>query len=430
MSDKLDDIALRSEEVQEILTAVPNWMIRWGSLLLFFLLLMLLIISWVIKYPDTIVAQATVTTYVPPQKVYSNITARITAIVVEDGQEVVRNQPLAILENTADYKSVFQLKAVMDTININNQRINFPLDSLPSLVLGDISAQFALFENSYLQYQLNKLLEPFSNEAVANRIAISALNNQVKSLQAQKKINKTELDLQKKDLNRQKGLLESGVISEQDFENEQLEYAQVERNYKSFDTNISQVKEGIANINKSIKQAEINHIKEEVTLLKNVIQSFDQLEKAIRDWEQLYVLKSHMQGKVSFLNYWSANQTVSQGDLVFTIIPEENSLFVGKLKAPSQNAGKIKIGQAVFIRLDNYPDTEFGTLRGSVKNISLVPGMEGLYFIDVALPKELITSYNKKIDFKQEMSGSAEIVTEDLRLIERFFYQFRDLIKV
>ena len=43
--------------------------------------------------------------------------------------------------------------------------------------------------------------------------------------------------------------------------------------------------------------------------------------------------------------------------------------------------------------------------------------------IDVSLPKKLITSYNKKIDFKQEMRGTAEIITEDLRLIERFFYQ-------
>jgi len=45
--------------------------------------------------------------------------------------------------------------------------------------------------------------------------------------------------------------------------------------------------------------------------------------------------------------------------------------------------------------------------------------------IDVKLPKKIITSYNKEIEFKQEMIGSAKIVTEDLRLIERFFYQFK-----
>ena len=165
-----------------------------------------------------------------------------------------------------------------------------------------------------------------------------------------------------------------------------------------------------------------------MTLLKGVIQSFNQLKKAIKDWERLYVLKSNINGNVSFLNYWNINQTVNQGDLVFTIIPSENSSFVAKLKTPSQNSGKIKIGQTVNIKLENYPDTEFGVLNGTVKNISLIPDAEGFYFVDVELPSKLITSYNKEIDFKQEMRGTAEIITEDLRLIERFFYQFRETV--
>ena len=49
--------------------------------------------------------------------------------------------------------------------------------------------------------------------------------------------------------------------------------------------------------------------------------------------------------------------------------------------------------------------------------------------IDVALPNGIETSYKKKIVFQQEMSGSADIVTEDLRLLERLLYQFRDIFK-
>ena len=42
--------------------------------------------------------------------------------------------------------------------------------------------------------------------------------------------------------------------------------------------------------------------------------------------------------------------------------------------------------------------------------------------VDVELPKKLVTTYEKEIEFKQEMTGTADIITEDLRLIERFFY--------
>ncbi|GAA3779270.1 HlyD family efflux transporter periplasmic adaptor subunit [Corallibacter vietnamensis] len=429
MPEKLEDIELRSEEVQEILTQVPHWMIRWGNVLFLVLILMLLLISWFVKYPDIIVSEATVTTLVPPQKEYAKITGKFDAILVEENELVYTKQPLAIIENTANYQDVFKLKSIIDTIKVNTRNFSFPIDSVPMLFLGDIESQYALFENSYIQYQLNKQLQPFTNEAIANSYSVSELNNRLRSLQSQKEINRTELEFKEKDLERNKSLFEKGIISAQDFESKQLEYAQAERNFKNFESSISQIREAISNAHKTSKGTEINQVKEEMTLLKNVIQSFNQLKKAIKDWEYLYVLQSEIQGKVSFLNYWSINQTVNQGDLVFTVIPSDNESYVAKLKTPVQNSGKIKVGQQVNIKLENYPDTEFGVLNGTVKNISLIADSEGFYYIDVELPQKLITSYNKEIDFKQEMRGSAEIITEDLRLIERFFYQLKNVFK-
>src|SRR5690606_28414425 len=113
-------------------------------------------------------------------------------------------QALAIIENTANYQDVFKLKSVIDTIKVNNHSFHFPLDSMPILFLGDIESQYALFENAYIQYQLNKELQPFSNEAVANRYSISELNSRLESLQSQKEINETEMVFQQKNLQRSK----------------------------------------------------------------------------------------------------------------------------------------------------------------------------------------------------------------------------------
>src|SRR5690606_26160058 len=98
-------------------------------------------------------------------------------------------------------------------------------------------------------------------------------------------------------------------------------------------------------------------------------------------------------------------------------------------KAPAQNSGKLKINQAVQIRLANYPDREFGIINGKVKSISLIPDKEGNLLLDISLPDGLQTSYQKQINFQQEMSGTADIITEDLRLIERLLYQFRDVFR-
>ena len=429
MSEKLDNIELRSEEVQEILTKVPHWMIRWGNVLFMALIIMLLLMSWFVKYPDVIMSEALITTSVPPQKEYARITGELKEIFVEDNDEVVKNQPLAILENTANHNDVFLLKSVIDKIQVNSKSFSFPVDSLPILFLGDIESQFALFENSYIQYLLNKELQPFENETLANNYTVSQLNRRLRNLRSQRDNNRIELELKEKELLRNKSLFDRGVISAQDFENRQLEYKQAERNFKNFESSISQIKEGISNAHKASRGTEISKIKEETILLKNVIQTFNQLKRVIKDWENTYLLKSDIDGKVSFLNNWSVNQTVRQGDLVFTIIPSESSSFIAKLKTPSQNSGKIKVGQKVNIKLENYPDTEFGVLSGEVNKVSLIPDEEGLYLTLVDLPKELITSYKKDIEFKHEMRGSAEIITEDLRLLERFFYRFKSIFK-
>lgn len=424
-----DELNIYSNEVRDVLSDPPKSIFRWGNTILFFFIAMILFLSWLIKYPDTVIAQAIITTEIPPQKEYAMATGIFDAILVKNNEQVNANQPLAIIENTANYKDAFKLKSIIDTIQVNNKSFSFPLDSLPILFLGDIESQYALFENSYIQYQLNKDLQPFSNEAVANRYSISELNRRLQSLKSQKEINQTELTFQTKDLQRNKTLFDKGVISAQEYENKQLEHAQAERNFKNFESSISQIREGISNASMTSKGTEINRVKEEMVLLKNVMQSFNQLKKSIKDWEQQYVLQSKIDGTVSFLNYWNVNQTVNSGDLVFTIIPDKNSFFVAKLKTPTQNSGKIKVGQNVYVKLENFPDVEFGVLKGKVKNISLIQDQEGLYLIDVELPEKLITSYNKEIEFKQEMRGSAEIVTEDLRLIERFIYQFKDILK-
>jgi len=51
---KKNNLNLRSEEVQELLTRPPHWMIRWGTFLIFGIMVLLLAFSRIIAYPDLI----------------------------------------------------------------------------------------------------------------------------------------------------------------------------------------------------------------------------------------------------------------------------------------------------------------------------------------------------------------------------------------
>ncbi|HLF50701.1 HlyD family secretion protein [Flavobacterium sp.] len=429
MAENITTFELRSEEVQDILTRVPHWMIRWGTVLIFGIILMLLFVSWFVRYPDVIATQVVITTNIPPEKLVAKTSGRIEAILIMDKIKVAANTPLAVIENPANYKDVFLLKSIIDTININATNNDFPFELLKNKQLGDIESAFSVFQKDYIANELNQDLHPFQIENNAQHSESAQIRERLSLLQQQKSINESELLLQKNDVNRFEILLNKGVVSVQDFENKKLGYLQAQKNYKNLLSSISQLKSSLIDNNRNSEGTRISGTKEEVNLESNKMQSFYQLKKVIKDWELTYVLKSSIAGQVSFLQIWTENQTITAGDNVFSIIPTLEKGYVGKVKAPAQNSGKIKVGQQVNMRLANFPDREFGVLRGKVKNISLVPDKDGNLLIDISLPENLKTNYNKAIPFQQEMTGSAEIVTEDLRLLERILYQFRSILK-
>ena len=421
------EIELRSEEVQEILTKVPHWMIRWGNYVILLVLMLLFLMSYIVKYPDIVTTEILITTQTPPEKLVARSSGKIEKILVENRTQVNENTPLAIIENTADYQDVFQLKKVVDAVKLSNQDIYFPFEKLLGLNLGEIEASFAVFEKDYIAYELNKKLLPYQAEGIAQNFETIELQQRLKLLQQQKEISDKGLEYKKKDLERYKKLFEKGIIAAQEWEIKNVEYLQTEKEIKSMASSISQMKSSINDLNKNKKTTKINQNKDDISLYRNTIQSFNQLKKAISDWELAYVLRSSINGEVSFLQIWTENQTITSGESVFTIIPKNQENYIGKVKAKALNSGKIKEGQALNIRLSNYPDREFGVIKGVVKSISLTPDKDGNLLIDVALPNKLQTTYHKQIIFQQEMSGTADIITEDLRLIERLLYQFRNI---
>ncbi|MGZ0014592.1 HlyD family secretion protein [Yeosuana sp. AK3] len=427
MENPKKKIALRSEDVNDILNKVPSKLIRWGSTLFLTLIVLIIGLSWFIKYPDVITAQAYLTTDRPPQKIYAKVDAKIDTILVSDKMYISENTILAILENNADNQDVLLLKSILDTILINQDHIIFPFEHLPILFLGDMETQFSAFENHYFQYVMNRDFQPFNNKIQANKSSIVELSNRLDNIRIQYNINSKELDIIKNDLSRNKTLLQKGIIAQQTYESKEITYYAALRENENLKLLISQLKETLNNAKSSSKGIGFDKFQGENQLLKQVFHSYRQLKRAVRDWELDYVLKSKSSGTLSFLEFWNTNQTVAKGDLVFTISPNDIPYYIAKVKTPKTNAGKIKIGQRVNLRLNDYPEYEFGVLRGSVHQISNTSDDGGTYIVEVKISKGLKTSFDKQIEFKQEMQGTADIITEDLRLLERFFYQFRSL---
>jgi hypothetical protein len=89
----------------------------------------------------------------------------------------IKSWPLLKIRQT--HEDILYLQNLIDTLKIDYKSFIFPLEQLPTMNLGELETDFALFENAYVQYQLNKNLQPFSNEANANTYTIRELTKSI-----------------------------------------------------------------------------------------------------------------------------------------------------------------------------------------------------------------------------------------------------------
>jgi multidrug resistance efflux pump len=425
--DILNNLELRSDSVQDILSAPPHWMIRWGNTVIFIIMVMILLMSYFIKYPEFIPAPILVTSQNPPEKIQARINSKIEKIFIKDQKLVKKDQILMVLQSSGNYLDILKLKKIIDFTNSKNIS-KFPIAESSSFKLGELQSDYNSFAKAFREEQLFYRLKPYSPENLAANQSISEYKSRIETTKQQFKLEKAKFDLTKTNFQRSQNLFNQGVISKMELENEKIKYLQAEQSLKNLSISLSQLEEGINNVSKTKSGVLINNEKDKINYSSQTIQLLEQLRKSLTQWEQNYLLVSSTYGTVSFQQFYGENQFIKAGDAIVSIIPKDKMAVVGRMFIPTTNSGKVAKGQKVLIKLDNYRYQEYGIIEGRVQNISLTPDDNGNYYVDVILPKGLKTSYNKILPFDKELKGNAEIVTQDLRLIERFFYQIRKLL--
>jgi multidrug efflux pump subunit AcrA (membrane-fusion protein) len=425
--DVLDNIELRSESVQDILTQPPHWMIRWGNTIILLILVLILIMSYVIRYPEFIPAPIVVTSQNPPEKLEARTNAKIEKIFIKEHQQVKKDQVLMVLQSTANYEDVLKLKNIVDS-TAPDQLLSFPLSKVSHFKLGELQSDYNSFAKAFQDETLFTRLQPYAPENLAANQSLSEYRLRIATTKQQKKLEQAKYEITRKNYQRSQELYNQGVIASMELENEKIKFLQAQQNLENINISLSQMEEGISNLNKTKSGTAINTEKDKITYSSQTLQLFEQLRKSLKQWEQNYLIISNTNGIASFQQFFGENQFIKAGDVILSILPENKDQLVGRMAVPATNSGKIISGEKVLIKLDNYRYQEYGIVEGKVQNISLSPDKDGNYYVNVLLPKGLRTSYNKTLTFDKELKGSAEIVTEDLRLIERFFYQMRKLL--
>ena len=449
-----ENIELRSESVQEILGRPPRWIIRWGITIIFIIVAGLFVGSYFFKYPDVIQATITVTTENLPAGVMAKTTGRIDTIFVQEKQTVQHGDLLAVLENTARWEDVLFLRDTLgvtrdnrDTLLVtcnasritsNEPHVTRHLSRITNL--GELQPTYNAFLKAYEDYQYFITTNYHYKKIAVIKKQIATQNLILSKSKKQLNLSNQQLATAYQVFSIDSNLFEKKVLSNAEYQNSRNIYLQQQQAYEN-------ARVGIDNQNMSILQLEqtIFDLEQQRNEQLNSLQialtgATDQLQSQIKTWEQTYLLVAPIDGVVTLTKYWQKNQNINAGEVLVTVVPNggvSTSLnapkIVGKILLPPQGAGKVKEGQMVNVKFDNFPHMEFGMVRVQIKNISLVPvtveNNQKAYLLEVDFPEKLKTNYGKELTFSQEMTGSAEIITEDLRLLDKFLNPIKAVIK-
>lgn len=422
-----------SEELQDIMGRIPLWVIRCGTTVIFSILVVIFVLSWLVKYPEMVSAPITITTLNPPADLMAKSTGKIEKLFVSDGQHIAAGDFVAVLFNIADYNDVFELRRRLEEHGERWQEYIDDADIISTLDTGELQTLLSQFNSAlenYAKYvSLNYISQTQKN--LADQIAIQ--KTQLVSQREQYQNMLRQYEIEKINLARDSMLYAGRVISELDYERSQQAVLQAAGSLISHRISISQLESGINGNEGRLIELDLQYESEQSNLEIGLKTARDNLTAQIASWQNSNVIAAPVAGRVTFTSYWNENQNIAAGERFATIVPEATSgtdEVVGKLVIPSARLGKVTTGQTVHVKLNGYPYMEFGILKGELATISAVPDASGGgYAADVRFPDGLVSTYKKEFELIQQMDGTAEIVTRDMRLIERFFAPVRNILQ-
>jgi hypothetical protein len=417
-----------SEEVQDIMSFIPNRLLSWGLSVLFVLFVLLLIGSYLFQSPEIIRAPMLLTTKNPPVSLISKSTGKLDQLFAIDGQMVVQKENIALINNPTNYKHYLILKKELSLSN----RISdwdkqvFAYDLSDDLTIGELQSSYGPFlkSRSNFKHYLSQNYIPQKIGLIDKQIIKQ--QEYYQTLISQKEIMQKDLILSEKSFNRDSFLFQKRTTSEAEYDKSRQLFLSKKSESLGFEATLRETESVILQLQSTRVELQMQHERELAEYRLALDESKQNMENAIHQWEEKFLVTSPINGKLTFTSIWSVNQEVKIGDLIATIIPNEASAIIAKAVIPPSGFGKVEVGQRVNLKLNGFPYMEFGMLKGTIQSISLVPASQG-YVAEIELTGGMTSSYRENLKFIQQMDGTAEIVTKEMRLITRLINPLKAL---
>lgn len=351
------------------------------------------------------------------------VDSEVEEIFVQEGQYVKEGQDLIKFNQTEVQANIRRIKNEMKALEIAVAR-------LQALLTDNPEENFAYDEtiDEYLIKIHSGLLKSQMTEKAAK---IEVLNGQI--AKAEKEKDTIAADLKriekllpsvKERIEKKKILADKKLIARLTFleQEEELTNLQKQRNVQvkkmaETEANIEflqkELRQYLAEFDKSIMQ----ELKDNREKLASYQQELIKYEEALKRT----VVKAPLSGYVQQLVYHTKGGVVETAKPIMNLVPEDYKLEADVMIL-NKDIGFVRPEQNVEIKIDSFPFTKYGTIKGKVRNISgdaVQDEKLGLIFPSrLTLLDNKILADGQVVQLKPGMSVTAEIKTGKRRVIE------------
>lgn len=410
---------LISEEVKEIISYRPHWIIRKGNIVFFLVLFSMLLLTWFISYPDKINGTARLVSLNAPKMIQAKTEGKLLKLFVNNEEHVIKGAHLGVMESTTSYNQIMKLQQwINETIaSTENKNYNILLKNpLPILFdLGEVQSVYQVFQNQLIETKQLLSSGYYRKKKTALEKDLYYFSSLKGNKFEQKNLLEQDKQLQKNEYEVYERLEKQKVIGS-------LELNQHKSKLISKEQSLKQINSELTNTDIAIH----GKAKELIDLDKAVLdqqQKFHStlldLKSSIEKWIQQYVLTASENGRVNFVSFLQENELINIGQTLF-FIESGGTEYYAEMMTGQKGIGKIDTGQKVILNVEGYPSKEYGNLKGMIQYISHLPHKSDSFLVKLILLEGLKTTYGKEILFRNNLSAQAEIITDQRRLFDRF----------
>lgn len=477
------EIKVPVQSSSENIESTPSVVLRqspfWSRAILWGLIGMTtLVVIWanVAKIEEAIPAQGKLEPQDTVKELQTPVNGVVKAVYVKDGQKVRRGDLLLRLDPTAAKSQLFSLQKIRNTLRqeirfyrsqlaaknaLSNSQLSTLINLPPGLASLTKNRMALVAENQLYREQLsgsqNTQLAPeeearleFSKAELNSRLADAQLETE----KLQRQLSQTQIQLSSAQevenvsetiLNSIETLAKQGGVSRMQYLKQKQEVSQQQAEVQQLVQEQARLKFAIAQSKEKIRNTIAGAKKEISTKIaeneKQIANLDSELNKAIIEEEkriaeidsqisqarvtlQYQELRSPADGIVFDLQAKSPGFVANSSQPIVKIVPDE--ALTAKVFITNKDIGFVKKGMKVNVRIDSYPFTEFGELKGElvwVGSDALPPEQIRPYDsfpAKIRLYQQSLVVNNQQLPLQSGMSVTVNIKVRDRTVMSIF----------